>query len=91
MAEDVLELVEIDPRSAEATALIQALSHQLAQRYDFANDGSGHFQPSWRDWNASPSPPATRSPDWRQPTGSRRRSACTSGRGIGESPTLGST
>jgi GNAT superfamily N-acetyltransferase len=34
-----------DPRSADAAALIAALSAELARRYDHADDGSGHFRP----------------------------------------------
>jgi GNAT superfamily N-acetyltransferase len=45
MSKEELELTEADPRSPEAAALIQALSRDLAKRYDFADDGAGHFQP----------------------------------------------
>ncbi len=34
-----------DPRSPEATGLIADLSAELAGRYDYAEDGSGHFKP----------------------------------------------
>ncbi len=34
-----------DPRSPEAAALIALLSAELAGRYDYAEDGSGHFKP----------------------------------------------
>lgn len=34
-----------DPRGPEAGQLIRKLSVELAQRYDFVDDGSGHFKP----------------------------------------------
>jgi putative acetyltransferase len=34
-----------DPRSADAARLIAGLSAELSRRYDFADDGSGHFRP----------------------------------------------
>jgi GNAT superfamily N-acetyltransferase len=43
MSDLPLEIAADDPRSAEA-ALIHALSQELAQRYDFADDGSGNFK-----------------------------------------------
>lgn len=36
----------VDPHGAEASELIQYLSQELSQRYDLADDGSGHFRPS---------------------------------------------
>ena len=36
----------VDPHCAEATDLIRALSHELSQRYDLADDGSGQFRPA---------------------------------------------
>jgi GNAT superfamily N-acetyltransferase len=36
----------VDPHCPEATELIRALSQELSQRYDFADDGTGHFQPA---------------------------------------------
>src|SRR5262245_11235693 len=41
----VLEVVSVDPRSAEAADLIRDLSAELARRYDFKYDGSGNFKP----------------------------------------------
>jgi phosphinothricin acetyltransferase len=35
-----------DPQSVDALDLIAALSSELARRYDFADDGSGHFTPA---------------------------------------------
>jgi ribosomal protein S18 acetylase RimI-like enzyme len=40
-----LEIVKADPGSPEALELIGALSEELARRYDYVDDGSGHFQP----------------------------------------------
>ena len=40
-----MELRSADPRSAVASQLIGALSRELAARYDFRDDGSGHFNP----------------------------------------------
>ena len=45
MGESDLEIGAADPRSPDATALIRALSAELARRYDFADDGSGDFRP----------------------------------------------
>jgi GNAT superfamily N-acetyltransferase len=42
---DELEVGPADPRSPEAAGLIAELSHELARRYDFADDGTGHFRP----------------------------------------------
>ncbi|MBI1312812.1 GNAT family N-acetyltransferase [bacterium] len=39
-----LEVSIADPRCAEAVELVQALSAELAQRYDFQDDGSGNFK-----------------------------------------------
>jgi putative acetyltransferase len=44
MSADTLEIAAVDPRSADAVALIDALSQELAQRYDFQDDGSGNFK-----------------------------------------------
>lgn len=41
-----LEVRQVDPHCFAATELIRALSLELAQRYDFADDGSAQFQPS---------------------------------------------
>lgn len=46
MTSHKLELRSADPRSPDATELIQTLSQELAQRYDFADDGSGQFTPA---------------------------------------------
>jgi len=40
-----LALAPADPRTPEAAALIRELSHELARRYDFIDDGSGDFKP----------------------------------------------
>ena len=40
-----LQIAEADPRSPEATALIAALSCELARRYDCADEGAGNFRP----------------------------------------------
>jgi putative acetyltransferase len=42
---ETLEVVAVDPRSAEALQLIRALSEELASRYDCSDDGSGNFKP----------------------------------------------
>src|SRR5215472_1550680 len=41
----ILEIRAAEPRSPEAEALIRALSEELAQRYDYVDDGSGNFRP----------------------------------------------
>jgi putative acetyltransferase len=43
MKNDVFTVTTVDPCSSEAVELIKALSHELARRYDFADDGSGNF------------------------------------------------
>jgi GNAT superfamily N-acetyltransferase len=40
-----MDLRPVDPRSPEAAALIGALSRELAERYDFSDDGAGNFKP----------------------------------------------
>ena len=45
MSGAALEVASVDPRSPEAFELVRALSEELAHRYDFADDGSGHFKP----------------------------------------------
>jgi GNAT superfamily N-acetyltransferase len=45
MPEDVFTVTPCDPRSPEAVELIAALSRELAERYDFSDDGDGHFTP----------------------------------------------
>jgi SAM-dependent methyltransferase/GNAT superfamily N-acetyltransferase len=45
MSEPVLAITAVDPRSAEAVELVRALSDELAQRYDFTDDGAGNFKP----------------------------------------------
>lgn len=42
---DQFEIVAEDVCSADAIRLISELSAELACRYDFADDGSGHFRP----------------------------------------------
>ena len=42
---DLFEVAPADPRCQEALELVQALSRELAQRYDFQDDGSGNFKP----------------------------------------------
>lgn len=43
MAELVFE--EADPREGDAAALIERLTAELAERYDFLDDGTGNFRP----------------------------------------------
>jgi GNAT superfamily N-acetyltransferase len=43
--EETLDILAVDPRSTGATMLLQALSQELAERYDLVDDGSGHFKP----------------------------------------------
>jgi GNAT superfamily N-acetyltransferase len=43
--DEPFEIASADPRSTDAARLIAALSAELARRYDFADDGSGHFRP----------------------------------------------
>jgi hypothetical protein len=45
MSDVILEIVVVDFRSQEADSLVRALSEELAQRYNFADDGSGDFKP----------------------------------------------
>jgi putative acetyltransferase len=45
MSQASIEITAVDPRIPEALGLIRALSEELAQRYDYADDGSGHFSP----------------------------------------------
>ena len=45
MSEPVLEIMTVDPRSPEAVGLIHELSEEIARRYDYVEDGSGHFKP----------------------------------------------
>jgi putative acetyltransferase len=45
MSEASLEITLVDPRIPEARELIEALSEELAQRYDYMDDGSGNFRP----------------------------------------------
>jgi len=40
-----MELRSADPRSPDAAELIGPLSRELAARYNFSEDGSGHFNP----------------------------------------------
>jgi GNAT superfamily N-acetyltransferase len=40
-----LQISRVDADSAEACSLIRSLSLELARRYDFMDDGSGHFTP----------------------------------------------
>ncbi len=40
-----IEISVVDPRIREAAELIRALSEELAQLYDYAEDGSGDFKP----------------------------------------------
>jgi GNAT superfamily N-acetyltransferase len=42
---DRFEITAEDVCSADASRLIAELSAELARRYDFADDGSGHFHP----------------------------------------------
>jgi putative acetyltransferase len=45
MSEARIKVTAVDPRSPEALELIRALSAELERRYDYADDGSGHFSP----------------------------------------------
>ena len=45
MSAPALELAVVDPRLPEAAELIRVLSEELAQRYDYVDDGSGDFKP----------------------------------------------
>jgi putative acetyltransferase len=45
MPDPSFTITSSDPRSAEATALIRDLSAELAERYNFVDDGSGKFRP----------------------------------------------
>lgn len=45
VSEGALKVTSADPCSPEAIELVQALSQELARRYDFADDGSGNFKP----------------------------------------------
>ncbi|HUK75534.1 MAG TPA: GNAT family N-acetyltransferase [Nitrososphaerales archaeon] len=45
MDEETFEVGAADPRGPEAAELIRLLSAELAQRYDYAEDGSGGFKP----------------------------------------------
>ncbi len=45
MSDEALVVTAVDPRLAEVVELVQALSQELAERYDFADDGSGNFKP----------------------------------------------
>jgi GNAT superfamily N-acetyltransferase len=45
MSDDALVMMAVDPRSPEAIQLVRALSRELAQRYEFTDDGSGDFKP----------------------------------------------
>ena len=45
MSEPAIEIIRVDPRIPEALELIEALSEELARRYDYADDGSGDFKP----------------------------------------------
>lgn len=45
MSEETLKVEAADPRGPEAAELISALSAELAQRYDYMEDGSGGFKP----------------------------------------------
>jgi GNAT superfamily N-acetyltransferase len=40
-----LAISAVDPRTPEAAALVEALSRELARRYDFVDNGSGRFKP----------------------------------------------
>src|SRR5438094_945116 len=44
MSNTTVEIQSADPRSADAAALIAALSEELSRRYDFIDDGSGRFR-----------------------------------------------
>jgi putative acetyltransferase len=39
------EITRVDPRGAEATALINAMAAEIRVIYDFKVDGHGHFKP----------------------------------------------
>jgi putative acetyltransferase len=45
VSEPAIEIIRVDPRIPEALELIEALSEELARRYDYADDGSGDFKP----------------------------------------------
>jgi GNAT superfamily N-acetyltransferase len=45
MSQASIEIKAVDPRSPDALELIRALSEELAQRYDYVDDGSGNFSP----------------------------------------------
>ena len=45
MSEPAIEIIRVDPRIPEALQLIEALSEELARKYDYAHDGSGDFKP----------------------------------------------
>jgi GNAT superfamily N-acetyltransferase len=38
-----IDITAVDPRIPEALELIRALSEELAQRYEYVDNGSGHF------------------------------------------------
>ena len=44
MSQPPLDISVADPLSPDASVLIQALSRELAARYDFVDDGSGDFR-----------------------------------------------
>ncbi len=46
MSAESLSIVSVDPRCADACALIAAFSKELSLRYDLADDGSGNFSAS---------------------------------------------
>jgi GNAT superfamily N-acetyltransferase len=43
--DDTFVIAAIDPRGPEAAELIRGLSEELAQRYDFIDDGAARFHP----------------------------------------------
>lgn len=45
MTGPALTISAADPRSPDAATLVRELSRELAERYDQADDGSGHFKP----------------------------------------------
>lgn len=45
MSEPAIEIIRVDARIPEALQLIEALSEELARRYDYADDGFGDFKP----------------------------------------------